>query len=84
MIITLLPKLSALTDELITLWIFSAAVSALSAPDDKSSQLYAWVYRFLHLLAANLDRAGLLEPRSGDPRQKATGPHLELRESVQP
>ena len=45
---------------LATLWVFSAAVSALSAPDCKSSPLYQWLYRFMHLLAANLDRAGLL------------------------
>ena len=43
-----------------TLWIFSAAVSAMSPPDSKSSQSYQWLYRFSHLLAANLDRAGLL------------------------
>ncbi len=45
---------------LATLWIFSAAVSAMNAPDGKSSPGYQWLYRFAHLLAANLDRAGLL------------------------
>ena len=49
---------------LATLWVFSAAVSALSAPDGNSSSGYQWLYRFTHLLAANLDRAGLL---SGTP-----------------
>ena len=42
------------------LWIGSAAVSAMRAPNEKSSQGYCWLYRFCHLLAANLDRAGLL------------------------
>ncbi len=43
---------------LCTLWVFSAAVSALSPPDEKSGPAYRWLYRFSHLLAANLDRAG--------------------------
>ncbi len=42
------------------LWIFSAAVSAMGAPNEKSSPGYQWLFRFSHLLAANLDRAGLL------------------------
>ena len=46
---------------LITLWVFSAAVSAMGAPGATSSQLYQWLYRFGHLLAANLDRSGLFE-----------------------
>jgi hypothetical protein len=41
------------------LWVFSAAVCAMSTPDDKSSKAYQWLYRFSHLLAANLDRAWL-------------------------
>ena len=41
---------------LLSLWVFSAAVSALSPPKDRSSQFYFWVYRFGHLLAANLDQ----------------------------
>ena len=45
---------------LATLWVFSAAVSAMAAPDVNTSQGYQWLYRFTHLLAANLDRAGLL------------------------
>ena len=45
---------------LATLWVFSAAVSAMAAPDAHTSQGYQWLYRFTHLLAANLDRAGLL------------------------
>ena len=46
------------------LWVFSAGVSALAAPDAHSSTSYQWLFRFLHLLAANLDRAGILEPTS--------------------
>jgi hypothetical protein len=41
------------------LWVFSAAVCAMSTPDDKSSKGYQWLYRFSHLVAANLDRVGL-------------------------
>jgi hypothetical protein len=48
---------------LASLWIFSAAVSAMTQPGDKSSVAYQWLYRFTHLLAANLDRAGLFEAR---------------------
>ncbi|WP_158752290.1 hypothetical protein [Acidobacterium sp. S8] len=47
------------------LWIFSAAVSAMSPPAANSVGFYAWLYRFTHLLAANLDRA--LGPVSGQP-----------------
>ncbi|HZU09051.1 MAG TPA: hypothetical protein VFA02_04055 [Pseudacidobacterium sp.] len=39
------------------LWIFSAAVSAMDAPRADDSRFYRWLYRFTHLLAANLDRA---------------------------
>lgn len=46
---------------LATLWIFSAAVSAMQAPGSNSSRGYQWLYRFTHLLAANLDRAGLFD-----------------------
>ncbi|TCK71975.1 hypothetical protein [Acidipila rosea] len=38
------------------LWVFSAAVSAMNAPNMQSSQFYGWLYRFTHLLAANLDK----------------------------
>lgn len=48
---------------LASLWVFSAAVSAMTQPGEKSSIGYQWVYRFTHLLAANLDRAGLFETR---------------------
>ncbi|HEX3437720.1 MAG TPA: hypothetical protein VHT24_13205 [Pseudacidobacterium sp.] len=39
------------------LWLFSAAVSAMDAPRTGDSRFYGWLYRFTHLLAANLDRA---------------------------
>ncbi len=42
------------------LWVFSAAVSAMSVPTEKSGPGYQWLFRFAHLLAANLDRAGVL------------------------
>ena len=48
------------------LWMGSAAVSALPAPGEKSSPTYQWLFRFLHLLAANLDRAGLLPTPPAD------------------
>ena len=44
------------------LWIFSAAVSAMDPPGTKDSRFYGWLYRFTHLLAANLDRALGVEP----------------------
>ena len=43
---------------LIALWVFSAAVSAMSPPGESSRGAYRWLFRFCHLLAANLDRAG--------------------------
>jgi hypothetical protein len=46
------------------LWIFSAAVSAMDAPQAGDSRFYGWLYRFTHLLAANLDRA--IGPWSAD------------------
>jgi len=39
------------------LWFFSAAVSAMEPPKSEDSRFYGWLYRFTHLLAANLDRA---------------------------
>jgi hypothetical protein len=47
------------------LWIFSAAVSAMDPPETRDSRFYGWLYRFTHLLAANLDRA--LGPKSVGP-----------------
>jgi hypothetical protein len=37
-------------------WAFSAFVSGMPAPDDKSGKGYKWLYSSLHLLAANLDK----------------------------
>lgn len=34
----------------------SAAVSAMDPPKNSDSNFYGWLYRFTHLLAANLDR----------------------------
>lgn len=51
------------------LWVFSAAVSAMDPPNTGDSRFYGWLYRFTHLLAANLDRA--LEPTS--PEKEQTG-----------
>ncbi len=47
------------------LWVFSAAVSAMSVPGSRSGQWYQWLYRFAHLLAANLDRAGIFNVAQG-------------------
>ena len=41
------------------LWVFSAAVSALSPPNERSSPAYRWLFTFGHLLAANLDRVAI-------------------------
>lgn len=38
-------------------WIFMAAVDAMPEPQSATG-FYAWLYRFGHLLAANLSRAG--------------------------
>lgn len=54
------------------LWVFSAAVSAMEPPKNGDGRFYGWLYRFTHLLAANLDRAlgpGFAEPA---PDQQAT------------
>ena len=51
---------------LLGLWVFSAAVSALASPNEKSSKFYAWIYRFSHLLAENLDRLQITASLPGD------------------
>ena len=43
------------------LWIFSAAVSAMERPKSSDGCFYQWLYRFSHLLAANLDRVTVAE-----------------------
>ena len=43
------------------LWLFSAATHAM--PDPKpEDRYYAWLYNFLHVVAANLDRIGKTKP----------------------
>ena len=56
-----------LSVERLGLWVFSAAVCAMSAPDGKSGKAYQWLYRFSHLLAANLDRVDVI----GNPDEEA-------------
>ena len=59
------------------LWVFSAAVSAMDPPKTGDSRFYGWLYRFTHLLAANLDRAlgpVLLEHA---PEQHTSNPNKE-------
>lgn len=41
-----------------SLWAFSAFVSGMPAPDDKSGKGYRWLYGSLHVFAANLDKVG--------------------------
>lgn len=55
---------------LTVLWVFSAAVSAMNSPDANSSKGYRWLYRFTHLLAANLDRAWLVDSELGATENK--------------
>lgn len=40
------------------LWIFSAFVGGMPAPDQTSGKGYRWIYGSLHLLSANLDKVG--------------------------
>jgi hypothetical protein len=58
------------------LWLFSAAVSAMDQPQSKDSRFYGWLYRFTHLLAANLDRAlrpvSVARPSSSSPPKQDT------------
>ena len=37
-------------------WIFSAAVSAMPTPGEKSSTFYNWSFAFLHTLAGSIGR----------------------------
>ena len=41
-----------------TLWVFSAFIGGMPAPDSTSSKGYLWLYGSLHLLGANLDKVG--------------------------
>lgn len=40
----------------IGLWIVSALVGGMPAPDQNSGKGYRWLYGSFHLLAANLDK----------------------------
>lgn len=44
-------------DAVALFWIYSAAVSAMPAPTDKSGGGYQWLYSFLHTIAGNLTTA---------------------------
>lgn len=45
------------------LWVFSAIVSGMPAPDQSSGKGYRWLYGTFHALAANLDKiAGGVNP----------------------
>lgn len=65
------------------LWIFSAAVSAMDPPRTGDSSFYGWLYRFTHLLAANLDRVirplapGIMENQTHTQNEEndINGPH---------
>lgn len=38
-------------------WVYSAAVSALPAPDSADGKGYNWLYKFLHTIAGNISAA---------------------------
>jgi hypothetical protein len=42
----------------VAFWLFSSATYSLPEPDDKSSKLYRFTYKFLHLFAANWEKFG--------------------------
>jgi hypothetical protein len=54
------------------LWVFSAAISAMNPPASGNAGFYGWLYRFTHLLAANLDRALGPALQEHAPDQQAT------------
>ena len=56
------------------LWVFSAAVSAMDPPKIGASNFYGWLYRFTHLMAANLDRA--LKPSSLETTSEQLQTHI--------
>lgn len=53
-------------------WIFSAFVCSMPEPDATSSKNYLWAYRFMHRLAANLDKARVakIDPVTVDPSKE--------------
>lgn len=44
---------------LIAYWVFSAAVGAMPTPESNSGMLYRFLFRFMHGLSGNLNRAAL-------------------------
>jgi hypothetical protein len=40
-------------------WLFSAAVSPMPMPTQKSSPFYVWFFGFMHALSGNLNRAAV-------------------------
>lgn len=48
-------------------YLFSASVSNLPVPTDKSSTFYRWAYGTLHTLAGNLAEAGSILKRVAGP-----------------
>lgn len=44
------------------LWLASAAVSTMPEPTQQDSVAYNWLYGFLHVVAANLNRFGARLP----------------------
>jgi hypothetical protein len=47
------------------LWVFSALVGTMPDPTVTSGTAYIWLYRFLHTLSANLDKAAKAIPTKG-------------------
>lgn len=44
------------------LWILSAAISTMPEPTPQDSMAYTWLYRLMHLVAANLDKVWAFLP----------------------
>ena len=44
------------------LWVVSAAISTMPEPSQQDSVAYNWLYGFLHVIAANLNRFGARLP----------------------
>lgn len=54
-----------------TYWIFSAAISAMPMPDDKSGAFYKWLFVFAHTLAGSVARA--LATKTGNKNSNGNG-----------
>ena len=55
-------------------YVFSNAISALPLPDQTSGKFYAWVFKFLNGLAANISRAAAGKIPGTDPVDAAVKP----------